>query len=219
MRLINLRVLKFSSIIFLTILFSSCNNGSSRLDEERKESYKKEDSLKAEKIKADSIAIVSLKVKKTAIVQDKTVTIIGSPKIAKKVNFEYDFGDYGGSLAYSAQRDELIVSIRIKLTSKSKWGDSSGDFLPNLNIYKIGDKNKVYFIGEMKYQLYRKDKVNYTFLEQRFDYQESEEFVCWKALKIPINNKYVISVNNGKSTQFDIKTVIGVINPQKSKSN
>jgi len=198
--------------VFGAILFLACNNGSSRLDEERKESYKKEDSLKAEKIKADSIAIEGLKVKKIAIIQDKTINSIGSAKLAKKVNFEYDFGDYGGSLVYQAQRDEMILSIRIKLTSKSKWGNSGSNFLPNLNIYRIDKKNKVSFIGSMTYQLYKKDKLNYYVLEQRFDYKESEEFVCWKALKTPIVNRYVISVNTAKKTDFDINNVIGLVN-------
>ena len=51
-------------------------------------------------------------------------------------------------------------------------------------------------------------------LEQIFDYKESEVFVCWLSLNTPLSGKYVISVNNAHDKDFDINTVIGIINPK-----
>ena len=56
--------------------------------------------------------------------------------------------------------------------------------------------------------------MQFGVLEQIFDYKESEVFVCWLSLNTPLSGKYVISVNNAHDKDFDINTVIGIIDPK-----
>ena len=180
------------------------------------------DSLAKARIKADSFALLkqkeeyaalrNLKAKKTVSVSDKTITVIQNAGTTKELKYEYDFGSYNTYWRVKpAERDETFLNIRIKLSSKSKWNKGGGDFLPNLNIFRVDTLNKTYFIETMTYQLYQEPDRNYAVLEQIFDYKESEVFVCWLSLKTPINGKYVISVNSGDKIDFDVNTVIGII--------
>ena len=70
------------------------------------------------------------------------------------------------------------------------------------------------YIETMTYQLYQKSDMQFGVLEQIFDYKESEVFVCWLSLNTPLGGRYVISVNNAHDKDFDINTVIGIINPK-----
>jgi hypothetical protein len=175
----------------------------------------KQDSLSSLKLKQDSILIANLKAKKIVSVGDKTIKVLANPVLGNKVSFEYDFSEYGGSRYYPAKRDETILSIRFRLNSKSRWNNSGSNFLPNLNVFELRENNKLQLIGTMTYQSYRADNGNYYCLEQRFDYKESDDFVCWISLKKPLKYKHIISVNSANATFYDLNTVIGIINPDK----
>jgi uncharacterized protein YcfL len=212
---------KLLLISLLIVFFFGCNS-----EQQKNKKPVNSDSLNRARIVADSIslekqnefkkAISNLKAKKSVTVSDKTVTVIQNAKTDKEVKMEYEFGSY--TTYYSskeAERDETLLNIRIKLSSKSKWNNGGGDFFPNLNVFRISNTNIPYYVETMTYQLYKKTDRNYFVLEQIFDYRESEVFVCWLSLKTPISSKYVISVNSGGKNDFDVNTVIGIVNPKK----
>lgn len=207
--------MKKSIYIILLVLFTGCisNQPNDDIPVNR-------NSLNNAKFEADSIAklkhkayadsILNLKAKKTVNVADKTIKVIQNAKTTNELKFEQDEYVYRSK---AAQRDETFLNIRIKLSSKSKWNNGGGNFLPNLNVFRLDKSKTPDYIETMTYQLYQKADMDFGVLEQIFDYKESEVFVCWLSLKTPISGKYVISVNVAHKKDFDISTVIGIINP------
>ncbi len=207
--------MKKSIYIILFVLFTGCIN-----DQPKDDILVNTDSLNNAKFEADSIAklkykayadsILNLKAKKTVNVADKTVTVIQNAKTTNELKFEQ--GEYTYR-SQAAERGETFLNIRIKLSSKSKWNNGDGNFLPNLNVFRVDKLNTPEYIETMTYQLYQKGNMDYGVLERHFDYKESEVFVCWLSLKTPLSGKYVISVNVAPKKDFDISTVIGIVNP------
>lgn len=209
-----MKVISLIGFIIVLFLLISCSNNQNTVTKKITNAKETADSIALAKRKDDSISIATLKEKRIVPVSDKTITVLDKAKTTKQLRFELDNTGYGTYYRQKiAERDMTFLTIRIKLSSKSKYNNSGGNFFPNLNVFSVDEKNNsIIRIGEMGYQLYKKDDLNTAFLEQIFDYKESEDFVCWIELNTPISRKVVISANTNKSESFDKNTVIAIIN-------
>jgi hypothetical protein len=215
------RLLLYISLYFTIIVISGCESETTSST-----FIAKMDSISKAKIFADSMALVkqdelkkailTIKPNKTVKVSDKKITVVVNVSTTNELKFEYEFGEYNNYFRSKiAQRDEVFMAIRIKLFSESKWNNSGSKFLPELNVFRINESNLPELVGQMTYQLYKKSDRNFYVLESIFDYQDSEVFYCWFALKKPISGKYIISANSAGNTEFDISTVFAVLNEKK----
>lgn len=180
------RPLLFWIPISLTFLFiAGCQNASS----EKSLTIKKEktkDSLSILKKKNDSVAISNVSVKKYVKIGDKTVQVVKPPTLSKLIKFEID----GDLYRYrEAERFQSFISTRITLSSKSKAEDPK-TFFPKISLFLISKNNSYKRIGQLEFSLYRQTDRSIAYLEQLFDYQEQETFVCYKPVKVPISAKY-----------------------------
>lgn len=201
----------------LCLVISGC--GPDTADETPENSRDKitADSFAAARLKKDSVAIASLKEVKTAKVSDKTVSVVKGATTVDELKFELENKSYGSFYrSRKAERNEAFLTIRVNVSSKSKWDNKNGDFIPNLNVFRI-EGNSAIFVGSMTYQLYKKGDLDVGILEQIFNYKETEEFICWQTIATPVNYKYVISVNTGDKEDFNPATVIAIINPEAKK--
>lgn len=219
-RLLNINkrinIIPVFSLVILLVFYSSCKTESTNNSPVNSDSLNKAnivaDSIEDMKQNAVFAAMKNIKSKNTVSVYDKTVTVIKNATIDKDLKFEYVFDEYyPHHKERIAERDETFLNIRIRLSSKSKWNNGDGNFLPNLNVFWLDKTNTPNYVGTMAYQLYKEDDLNTAVLEQIFDYKESEIFVCWLSINTPKSGKYVISVNSGDRKNLDINTVIGII--------
>lgn len=188
-------------LLYIFILLSIFSCSKSNIDNEKIKKSKK-DSILAIKKKEDSITINNISTTKEVMVGDKTIKIISKPKASKEVKFE---NEYLYSTTFNrkkiAERNNVIISFQFKLTSKSK--SNTNNFFPNLNVFVIDKKtNNIKHINEMSYQLLNKTDKPISYLEQIFDYQESEIFVGWVEVEEKLLDKIVISVNKGGNRKF-----------------
>ena len=64
----------------------------------------------------------------------------------------------------------------------------------------------------MDFQLYKESKLNIVYLEQIYDFQESETFVCILEVDNKLKKPLLISVNKNKSNLFNKNQVIAIVN-------
>lgn len=199
----------------LLILFCACNQESLKQKRDANQARDKfvKDSISQAKRLNDSLSIASLSSKKVIYNGDKTLYVLQQALLSKKVKFEFEFGEYNNFWREKlAERDKHFLSIRIKLNSKSKPSDPS-KFFPNLNVFSIDKKkNKILFVGNMDYQLYKESKLNIAYLEQIYDFQESETFVCILEVNDKLKKPLIISINENKKNVFDKNNVVAIVN-------
>lgn len=203
------------SLLFLPLLLIACNQESLKQKREAQAARSKSvaDSIAQAKRVNDSISIVTLASKKIVYIGDKTISLVEKPTLSKKVKFEYEFGEYNNYWReLLAERQRKFLVIRIKLESKSKLNGKEGDFFPSLNVFSIDEKaKKISLIGEMDYKLYKKSELAISYLEQIYDYKESETFTCILEVDDNAKRPLAISVNRSKVKMFDGKSVIGIV--------
>lgn len=197
--------MKILLYIFIFLSIFSCSK--TNIDTEKKEKSKR-DSILAVKKKEDSITINNLSTTKEVTVGDKTIKLISKPKFTKEVKFE---NEYLYSTTFfrkkEAERNNVIINFRFKLTSKSK--SNTNNFFPNLNVFVVDkNSNNIKHINEMNYQLLNKTDKPISYLEQIFDYEESEIFVGWVEIEEKLLDKIVISVNKGGNRKFEKKNIV-----------
>lgn len=201
--------------LFLLLLLFACNQSSLKQKREANEARDKfvSDSISQAKRLNDSISIATLSSKKVVQIGDKTIYVLQQALLSKKVKFEFEFGEYNNFWREKlAEREKHFLSIRIKLSSKSKPGDPS-KFFPNLNVFSVNKKeNKILYVGNMDFQLYKESKLNIVYLEQIYDFQESETFVCILEVDNKLKKPLLISVNKNKSNLFNKNQVIAIVN-------
>jgi|GEM_PF-1526918 uncharacterized protein YcfL len=200
----------FTGLVFFTACSNNPNSSNNDKTTSAIDSAKiihKNDSIKTAKRITDSTDIANIKENKVVNVSDKTVTVLSKAQLTDKLKFEFGESTHQEKLA---ERDKAFLNIKIKLSSKSKLNGRGGDFFPNLNVFSITN-NTTKYLGEMTYQLYKTDDIGVTYLEQIFDYKESENFVCSLDVNKPLTQKIIISVNVNKNKTFDKNTVIAVI--------
>lgn len=197
--------MKILLYIFILLSIFSCSKTSS--DTEKTQKLQR-DSILAVKKKEDSIIINNLSTTKEVIVGDKTIKLISKPKFTKEVKFE---NEHLYSTTFfrkkEAERNNVIINFQFKLTSKSK--SNTNNFFPNLNVFIVDkNSNNIKHINEMSYQLLNKTDRPISYLEQVFDYQESEKFVGWVEVEEKLLNKIVISVNEGGNRKFMKENIV-----------
>lgn len=181
------------------------------------------DSLILVKAKADSLKkeffknLAKCEPKKIVKIDDKTINVIAGPKLSKEIHYQLESDSYSDYyLKEIAKRDEILLSFRIKFSSKSR-SYGSGNFFPAINLFRVHYDDSFAKVGELKWSLYREGDKRYRYLEQIFDYKESEVFVCWTAITVPFEEKYVVAVNKEGSDSLKLSNVIGIINPSQKK--
>lgn len=203
------------SLLFFSLLLIACNQESLKQKREAQAARSKfdADSIAQAKRVNDSISIVTLASKKIVYIGDKTVSLVEKPTLSKKVKFEYEFGEYNNYWReLLAERQRKFLTIRIKLTSKSKLNGKESHFFPNLNVFSIDEEaKKISLVGEMEYKLYKKSELGIAYLEQIYNYKESETFTCILEVDDNAKRPLVISVNKSKINAFDGKSVIGIV--------
>ena len=203
----------YSILGLLSFLSINCNH---KEIENRKRIQN--DSLILVKAKTDSlrkeffINLAKCEPNKIVKVGDKTIRVITGPKLSKEIRYQLSSDSYSNNYyKETAKRDEILISFKIKFSSKSRSYGSS-NFFPAIILFRIDDESFVN-VRELKWNLYQEGNERYTFLEQIFDYKESEVFVCWTTLTVPYKNKYVVAVNREGSDSLHLKNVIGIITP------
>ena len=177
------------------------------------------DSLILVKAKADSLKkeffknLAKCEPKKIVTIDDKTIKVIAGPKLSKEIRIQLSSDSYSNyHYKETAKRDEILISFRIKFSSKSRsYGRDK--FFPAINLFRVHDDDSFAKVGKLTWRLYQEGDYNYNYLEQIFDYKESEVFVCWTAITVPFEEKYVVAVNKVGSDSLKLSNVIGIINP------
>lgn len=169
----------------------------------------KKDSLVNAKIKSDSISLLNIKINKVLKIGDISLIVVSPFKLAKKVSFEHEESYYRYQ---ESERFQSFINGTIIISSKTKAKDPT-KFFPNFNIFSIDKNNKANFIGELTLNTLLKTKRNIAYLEQIFDYQESETFIAWEAVDVPFKDKIVISVAPSEDKSFNVNNIIAVFNP------
>jgi hypothetical protein len=160
------------------------------------------------KKKIDSAAIDHIQPRRVVTISDQSVNIKKEPALKKVLIYENGVSTYRHK---NAERMQSFLITTIRLESKSKLNGRAGKFFPNINVHSVNSHNEAKYIGSMDYQLYKPNTLNTLYLEQIFDYKDSENFVCWIAVDIPLKEKLIISVNKPDDKNIDVKNVIGTI--------
>lgn len=194
-------------LFYVIVLVTMMNCGEAKKDLAIKEKVKK-DSLAIVKKKNDSISIRDISVSKKVEIGDKTITILGNAKTNDLIKFE---NEYLSSTTFymqkRAERENTLLNIKFKLSSKSK--SNTNNFFPDLNVFTIDkDKNSIKYIGTMDYLLVDKSNVSIAYLEQIFDFKESESFIGCLEIKKSNKDNVVISVNKGGNKTFNKDNII-----------
>lgn len=198
------------------LIISSCENVNSRKEKIKKEKVTKDSLLKIKK-QNDSVTISKvikeLKKKSEVKINDKKVTVLEKIKINSKLKFEFEETDYNSYYReILAERNEIFLTIKIKLTSESKAGSNPETFFPNLNVFLVNESaNQIKFLGKMDYYLIKKSKLNIRYLEQIFDYKESENFICSLKIKKGDKTKLIVSVNSNNDNKINPENVISIL--------
>jgi hypothetical protein len=219
--MLNISSKNFLALALLYFIFISCNT---RTLENSK--LINADSLKLAEAIADSVRKgYILKVnqsspKKVVIISDKSVQVINGPRLSKEIQYQLDSDSYATHYFRKiAERGETLLSFKLKFTSKSKYSGSQQNFFPEINIFKIQNDEFLVNVGTLEWKLYREGDMSFNYLEQIFDYKESEIFICWTTLSTPIKDKFVIAVKGNDSLEFNINNIIGFVNSSKNNKN
>jgi hypothetical protein len=194
----------------------SCTSANERKEKLIAEKVTKDSLLKANKEK-DSIYVANLisNLKKinSVKIEDKKISILDKLKISTKLRFEIEETEYNTySREIIAERDQTILSIKIKLFSGSKVGKNPEIFFPDLNVYSINkSKNQIKFLGKMDYHLAKKSKFNIRYLEQIFNFKETETFICSFILKKDNQNQIVIGINKNGVKNINPKQIVAIL--------
>lgn len=208
--------IRISSLLWLFyLLFVSCNTPITDNNQ-----LLNEDSLKLSAAKTDSVRkefflrLNESSPKKIVRISDKTIQIITGPRLSKEIRYQLESDSYATHyLREIAERDETLLSFKLKFTSKSKYSGSQQDFFPEINIFKIQNDEFLVNVGTLDWKLYREGDMKFSYLEQIFNYKESEIFICWTTMSTPIKDRFVIAVKGEDSDEYNINNIIGFINP------
>lgn len=201
-------------ILFLCLLIMlSCTTVNDRKERLATEKVIKDSLLKVKK-EIDSIntakLISNLKRNNTVKIGDKKISVLERAKKSSKLRFEFQDTKYTTYFRETiSERDEIILSIKIKLFSESKVGDDPEIFFPDVNVYSINkSNNQIKFLGKMDYHLSKKSSLNIRYLEQIFNFKESENFICSFILKKGNQDQIVIGINKNGDKNINPKYII-----------
>lgn len=202
-------------LLIFFILFFSCTENSNNKNIEKVETL--EEVLKAERdsLVKDSIKTIEiinkLDSKNNLQFNNFKILVLNKPKLTNNLRFHNEYTDYATYFEeLKAKKDERILNIKLKLITSNK-PDKPETFFPKINVFKYNKiDNKIIFYDNMKYGLLNASKLNIIYLEQIFEYQNSETFICYITIPKNDNNKYIISVSDNNDFRND--NVIGFIN-------
>ena len=203
----------FCVFAFLLSIFS-CNETNNN-DKNIKEMTLKEviqaekDSLVKDSLNTLSI-IKNLKIKKVVNVDSIKVQLIEKSKFVNKLKTDFEYTSYSTYFReHSAEKDERILYLKIKLSTDLKPINPE-NFFPKINVFEYLDKkNNIQFYGDMSYSLINKTDLNIVYLEQIFNYKNSQNFICF--IKIPKDRKGKLLITADNGHKFNNSKVIDVI--------
>jgi len=191
-------------IIWLAVFNYGCNNVSNNKESTKQDSIKK-DSLKKEQIKAQNslnIDLRNLHVNKKLNLESRKqkVELLENVKLKDEVGFEYENTEYDSYYkSLKAERGNVFVIAKIKLSSEIKWSLDNHNFLPKISVIQIKPDSTLKRIGKMEYNLFLKPDRNYSCIEQIFKYEESAVFICHVEIsKKVLDSKLFVCVDNWK---------------------
>ncbi|MGV0931014.1 hypothetical protein ACTS95_11995 [Empedobacter brevis] len=198
---------------FLLILFS-CNerNNNDKITKEKtlQEVIQAErDSLIKDSLNTLSI-IKNLKKNKVVNVDSIRVQLIDKSKFVNKLKTDFEYTSYSTYFReHTAEKDERILYLKIKLSTDLKPLNPE-NFFPKINVFEYLDKkNNIQFYGDMTYALINKTNLNIVYLEQIFNYRNSENFICFINIPKDRKGKLIITADNGH--KFNNSNVIDII--------
>lgn len=204
------------NIYFLALLISIFSCGEANKKENINKEKTLQEVIQAEKdsLIKDSLNTLSiienLKIKKEVNIDSIRIQLIEKSKFINKLKTDFEYTSYSTYFReHTAEKDERILYLKIKISTDLKPINPEG-FFPKINVFEYLDKkNNIQFYGDMTYALINKTDLNIVYLEQIFNYKNSQNFICY--IKIPKDRKGKLIITADKDHKFNDSNVIDII--------